>query len=147
MKSYLTRIEGFTMENYEDGTSVLLVGDIAHLLNVTATLLYRVCGECSEESDLYERFRSRVNRDSTEITEEEVKADVEEAIQDMIDRGIWSCEQTALVHAQEAIEDVTDYIVYVKPQIDTFSVGELMNFVQEMATTSAHCSHCYTKFA
>ncbi len=103
--------------------------------------------ECSEENYLYERFRSRINWDSTEITEEEVRSDIEEAIQDMIDRGILSREQTALVNDREEIEDITDYIVYVKPRVDTFSVGELMNFVQEMATTSAHCSHCYTKFA
>ena len=128
-------------------TSVLLVGDVAHLLNVAATLLYRICGECSEENDLYERFQSRINWDSTEITEEEVRSDIEEAIQDMIDRGILSREQTALVNDREEIEDITDYIVYVKPRVDTFSVGELMNFVQEMATTSAHGSHCYTKFA
>lgn len=147
MKSYLTRVEGFAAEYYEDGTGVLLAGEVAHLLNTSAALLYRLCGECSEEADLYKRFQSRVNWDDIEVTEEEVKSDIEDAIQDFIDRGILSLEQNILAGGSEETEDIVDYIVYDKPRIDTFSVGELMGFVQEMATTSAHCSHCYTKFA
>lgn len=36
---------------------------------------------------------------------------------------------------------------YERPSIDTFSLEDLLEEVEARTTTSAHCSHCYTKFA
>ena len=40
-----------------------------------------------------------------------------------------------------------DFMKYVRPAIDTFSLEDLLAEVEARATTSAHCSHCYTKYA
>lgn len=40
-----------------------------------------------------------------------------------------------------------DFMKYVRPSIDTFSIEDLLAEVEARATTSAHCSHCYTKYA
>lgn len=49
MKTIIEKIEGFNLQEYDDGSSVLLNSDIGivHMLNTTAALLYRLCNKKS----------------------------------------------------------------------------------------------------
>lgn len=90
MKKYLKRNEGFTLEEYNDGTSVLLNSNsgIVHLLNTTASLLYKLCKVEIEKDILFNKFLGEIDLSSSEFTSEDIRSDFENVIKDFLDKGI-----------------------------------------------------------
>lgn len=94
MKKYLQQVEGFTLEEYDDGTSVLLNSDsgIVHILNTTATLLYKLCEEKLDEDDLFNVFLTKLDLTDCEVSLEEIRSDYEFIINRFVQAGIVSLE-------------------------------------------------------
>lgn len=90
MKTTIRKNEGFNLEEYEDGSSVLLNPNngIVHILNTTASLLYRLCDNNIDKELLYEKFICEIDLNSVEITKEEIRNDFEAVIKDFADNGI-----------------------------------------------------------
>lgn len=90
MKTILEKIEGFTLEEYKDGTSVLLHSEsgIVHLLNTTATFLYKLCNANMDKEELFDSYIKGIDLSDGDISIEEIKMDFENAIKDFSDRGI-----------------------------------------------------------
>ena len=93
MKTIIEKIEGFNLQEYDDGSSVLLNSDIGivHMLNTTAALLYRLCNKRIDKELLFEKFINEMDLSSTEITVDEIRNDFETVMRDFIDRGIFDC--------------------------------------------------------
>lgn len=90
MKTTIAKIEGFILEEYADGSSVLLNSGsgIVHLLNTTASLLYRLCDNKIDKEVLFEKFVGEIDLSSTEITMDEIRNDFEAVMKDFTDNGI-----------------------------------------------------------
>lgn len=89
MKKYLQQVEGFTLEEYDDGTSVLLNSDsgIVHILNTIATLLYKLCEEKLDEDDLFNVFLTKLDLTDCEVSLEEIRSDYEFIINKFVPSG------------------------------------------------------------
>lgn len=94
MKKYLQKVEGFTLEEYNDGTSVLLNPNsgIVHILNTTATFLYKLCEEKREKDDLFNIFLDKLDLSDCEVPLEEIRNDYEYIIDEFVQNGIVSIE-------------------------------------------------------
>ena len=95
MKTIIEKIEGFNLEEYQDGTSVLLNPNsgIVHLLNTTASLLYKLCDEKTDKEILFKKFISEIDLTSSEVTADEIRNDLEMVMIDFTDNGIFDCKQ------------------------------------------------------
>lgn len=90
MKIFLEKVDDFVTEEYEDGTSVLLDSEsgMVHLLNTTASLLYKQCESKVDKEDLFRNFLSKIDLDGSEASIEEIRSDFEDVIKEFIDVGI-----------------------------------------------------------
>ena len=95
MKTTIEKIEGFNLEEYEDGSSVLLNSNsgIVHLLNTTASLLYRLCDDKIDKELLFEKYIGEIDLSSGEITIDEIRNDFEAVMKDFTDNGIFDCKK------------------------------------------------------
>ena len=97
MKTIIEKIEGLNLQEYDDGSCVLLNSDIGivHMLNTTAALLYRLCDKKIDKELLFEKFINEIDLSSTEITMREIRNDFEAVIRDFTDNSILDCKQEA----------------------------------------------------
>ena len=90
MKNFLEKVDDFVAEEYEDGTSILLDSEsgMVHLLNTTASLLYKLCESKVDKEDLFQNFLSKIDLDGCEVSLDEIRSDFEHLINEFIDVGI-----------------------------------------------------------
>lgn len=90
MKIFLEKVDDFVIEEYDDGTSILLDSDsgIVHLLNTTANLLYKLCESKVDKEDLFQNFLSKFDFNECEVSLDEVRSDFEHVIKEFSDAGI-----------------------------------------------------------
>lgn len=93
MKKTFEKIEGFILEEYKDGTGVLLhsTSGIVHLLNTTSVFLYKLIDTNTEKEELFDSFIRGLDLSNGEISIEEIKVDLENILNEFVDRGILNC--------------------------------------------------------
>lgn len=90
MRTIVERTAGFILEEYDDGSSVLLNSNtgIVHVLNNTASMLYKLCAKRIDKELLFESFIEELDLNYTDITIEEIRDDFEVVMKVFISNGI-----------------------------------------------------------
>lgn len=93
MKTTFDKIEGFILEEYKDGTGVLLHSEsgIVHLLNTTSAFLYKLLDTNTEKEKLFDSFISGLDLSDGEISKEEIRVDLENVLNEFVNKGILNC--------------------------------------------------------